>query len=202
MHNDASLKEQQDTRTHIAQVAIKLFAHQGFDGTSIRDIAETSGVTKPSLYYYFNSKEDLYSTVIHEVYDTFIHELHEIIESKLNFLDRFKQVVQYYIDDCEKNDDIIRLIFGALFSPRRNKSVVDIIELEKRHVNLLKEFFVEGIEGGYIRETAIEPLVFHFLGSITMYFMLRIVPDENFGEDYELYIIDFVLNGIGGRKEE
>ena len=48
-----------DTRARIQQVALELFAKQGYDRTSLREIAERLGVTKAALYYHFKSKEDI-----------------------------------------------------------------------------------------------------------------------------------------------
>jgi AcrR family transcriptional regulator len=48
-----------DTRQRILNVALDLFIEQGFDGTSLRQIAEQLGVTKAALYYHFESKDDI-----------------------------------------------------------------------------------------------------------------------------------------------
>ncbi|HEY1819495.1 MAG TPA: TetR/AcrR family transcriptional regulator [Trebonia sp.] len=48
-----------DTRARIQQVALELFAEQGYERTSLREIAERLDVTKAALYYHFKSKEDI-----------------------------------------------------------------------------------------------------------------------------------------------
>jgi AcrR family transcriptional regulator len=48
-----------DTKQRILDVALDLFTEQGYDGTSLRQIAEQLGVTKAALYYHFESKEDI-----------------------------------------------------------------------------------------------------------------------------------------------
>src|SRR6201997_4780182 len=48
-----------DTRERIQAVALELFAEQGYEKTSLREIAERLGVTKAALYYHFKSKEDI-----------------------------------------------------------------------------------------------------------------------------------------------
>jgi AcrR family transcriptional regulator len=47
------------TRDRILDVALDLFTDQGFDATSIREIAARLGITKPAIYYHFASKEDI-----------------------------------------------------------------------------------------------------------------------------------------------
>ena len=51
--------EARDTRTRIQAVALELFTEQGYDATSLREIAERLGVTKAALYYHFKSKEEI-----------------------------------------------------------------------------------------------------------------------------------------------
>ncbi len=47
------------TKERILDVALDLFTEKGFDGTSLREIAERLGVTKAALYYHFASKDDI-----------------------------------------------------------------------------------------------------------------------------------------------
>ncbi len=47
------------TREKILDVALDLFTNQGFDGTSMREIAERLLISKPAIYYHFASKEDI-----------------------------------------------------------------------------------------------------------------------------------------------
>jgi AcrR family transcriptional regulator len=53
-HHEA--RRHHDTRARIQQVALELFAEQGYDKTSLREIAERLDVTKAALYYHFKSK--------------------------------------------------------------------------------------------------------------------------------------------------
>jgi len=51
--------EASTTKERILDVALDLFVEHGFDGTSLRQIAEQLGMTKAALYYHFESKEDI-----------------------------------------------------------------------------------------------------------------------------------------------
>src|ERR1700691_1948043 len=55
-----------DTRARIQQVALELFAEQGYDKTSLREIAERLDVTKAALYYHFKSKEDIVRSLVED----------------------------------------------------------------------------------------------------------------------------------------
>ena len=54
-------------REQILDVAVQVFARQGYHGTSMNEVAEAAGVTKPVLYQHFDSKQDLYLALIDEV---------------------------------------------------------------------------------------------------------------------------------------
>lgn len=47
-----------DNKEKILQCALELFYARGYDAVGVQEIAETAGVTKPTLYYYFGSKKD------------------------------------------------------------------------------------------------------------------------------------------------
>lgn len=55
-----------DTRERILAVAAKLFAQHGYVGTSVRDIAEQLGISNPSLYHHFRSKQELFGELLRE----------------------------------------------------------------------------------------------------------------------------------------
>lgn len=55
-----------ETRAKILQEAFSLIAMNGYDNTSISAICERVGVKKPTIYYYFKSKEELFITLIEE----------------------------------------------------------------------------------------------------------------------------------------
>jgi AcrR family transcriptional regulator len=57
-----------DTRARIQRIALELFAERGYDGTSLREIAERLGVTKAALYYHFKSKEDIVTSLVEDYF--------------------------------------------------------------------------------------------------------------------------------------
>ena len=55
-----------DTRARLRELSLQLFAEQGYEKTSLREIAEHLGVTKAALYYYFKSKEDIVRSLVED----------------------------------------------------------------------------------------------------------------------------------------
>jgi AcrR family transcriptional regulator len=78
MHGTASTSSapRTDTRSRVQKVALELFAEQGYEKTSLREIAERLGVTKAALYYHFKSKED----IVHSFTDDYFAELDALLD--------------------------------------------------------------------------------------------------------------------------
>jgi AcrR family transcriptional regulator len=55
-----------DTRSRIQEVALELFTEQGYEATSLREIAERLGVTKAALYYHFKTKDDIVASFMED----------------------------------------------------------------------------------------------------------------------------------------
>ena len=53
-----------NARQRLLEMATKLFAEKGYAGTSVREIVDRAGVSKPVLYYYFKSKEGLFYALL------------------------------------------------------------------------------------------------------------------------------------------
>ncbi len=60
------------------KVALELFAEQGYEKTSLREIAERLGVTKAALYYHFKSKED----IVHSFTDDYFTEIDALLDGR------------------------------------------------------------------------------------------------------------------------
>jgi AcrR family transcriptional regulator len=58
-----------DTRQRIQEVARELFSEKGVQRTSLQDIAQRLGITKPALYYHFSSREDLVRSILQPLID-------------------------------------------------------------------------------------------------------------------------------------
>jgi AcrR family transcriptional regulator len=87
------------TRERIQSIALELFAEQGYEKTSLREIAERLGVTKAALYYHFRSKEDIVRSFVED----YRAELEQVIawgasqprtaESRAEILARYAGIV-------------------------------------------------------------------------------------------------------------
>ena len=55
-----------DNRETILNTALELFCNRGYDAVGVQEIVDKAGVTKPTLYYYFGSKQGLLREILNE----------------------------------------------------------------------------------------------------------------------------------------
>ncbi|MGC1185142.1 MAG: TetR/AcrR family transcriptional regulator [Candidatus Dormiibacterota bacterium] len=124
--------EPSSTRDRIMEAAIDLFTEQGFDKTSLREVADRVGVTKAALYYHFRSKEELLSSLIERVHGIGHHGLDVlgVLVPKQGAVDR-----QAVLDALEALLDQVlaqRQIFGLM---ERNRTAIEALgERDPKHL--------------------------------------------------------------------
>lgn len=98
-----------DTRQRIQDVALELFAEQGYERTSLREIAERLAVTKAALYYHFKTKEDILVSIFEDVARP-IDELVEWAESRPRDLETGLAVLRRYAELLDRAAPLFRFL--------------------------------------------------------------------------------------------
>lgn len=86
-----------DTRQRIQDVALELFAEQGYEKTSLREIAEHLDVTKAALYYHFKTKEEILVSIFEDLTKP-IEDLIEWGRGQPHTLETKQEIVRRYGD--------------------------------------------------------------------------------------------------------
>ncbi len=102
---------------HIARVAARLFAQNGYDATSVREIVEAAGVAKPTLYYYFRSKEGLAHALLTLPLSNLVAALRQAVGTVEEPVACLEQVMEAQYAFCREDPDRARFIYALLFGP-------------------------------------------------------------------------------------
>src|SRR5262245_37120672 len=89
---------QPDTRSRIQEVALRLFNENGYEATSLREIADEIGVTKAALYYHFKTKEEIVTSLVDD-WVTSIDELTDWVKTQPRTKDGRLGFVRRYADE-------------------------------------------------------------------------------------------------------
>lgn len=103
-----------DARTKIGTVAEVLFAERGFEGTSIRAIAESAETTKALLYHYYQSKEGLYLAVLENAVSKVVAAVEEIAASQAAPQTKIRAVARAFLDQYQACPQQFHLVQRAI----------------------------------------------------------------------------------------
>ncbi len=103
-----------DRRRIILNAAAELFSTQGFDRTTIRDIAGQAGLLPGSVYHYFSSKEDLYMAVHQEGFRSVMLQLQAAVDEASDPWERLKRAFTVHINGMVGGSAIDRLTGHSL----------------------------------------------------------------------------------------
>jgi AcrR family transcriptional regulator len=127
-HHDA---RRGDTRARIQQVALELFAEQGYDKTSLREIAERLDVTKAALYYHFKSKEDIVRSLAEDYFGQ-IDALIAWARSQPRTAATRDQILRRYVRIVADGSDVFRML-------HHNQAALASLDSAKRRGELFRE---------------------------------------------------------------
>src|SRR3954465_15238226 len=97
---------------HIARVAARLFASQGYEATSVRAIVEAAGVTKPTLYYHYGSKEGLAQALLTVPMSRMNEDLQRILESSDGPVTKLERMIEAHFASCREDPDRTRFFLS------------------------------------------------------------------------------------------
>jgi AcrR family transcriptional regulator len=103
-----------DNAAQIRDAATKLFASQGYEGTSLQAIAERVGVTKQTLLYHYASKEALRRAVIDQIFEHWRERLPHMLEAVTGGHDRFEALTLELVRFFEADEHRAQLILREL----------------------------------------------------------------------------------------
>jgi AcrR family transcriptional regulator len=116
------------TRERILDIALELFADQGYDKTSLRDIAERLGTTKAALYYHFERKQDILLELhlrLHTLGRQALEQLEQLEDGQAR-ADAWPGLVDDFIDEVVANRELVLL-------HQRNHSALEELTNNERH---------------------------------------------------------------------
>lgn len=106
-----------NTKEQIIRVATELFASNGFEGTSVRDIATSAKVNLAAVNYHFKNKENLYFEVFNHCYQRMEEDILNIGKDKaLNTQEFSWKVLEYFVDNGSSLLNTFRIIFSEKLS--------------------------------------------------------------------------------------
>jgi AcrR family transcriptional regulator len=136
-------------RDELTKIAARLFAKQGYQGTSLADLAEELGVQKPSLYHHIAAKEDLLWEVAWEGANAF-HAALDAVPAEAPASERIRLALRGHLGVVAGQLDIAT-VFVREWRYLQGERHETFVAERRRYEGRIRELFREGVEGSELR---------------------------------------------------
>lgn len=152
-------------KERLLSVATRLFARNGFEGTSVQDIVDAAGVTKGAMYHYYGSKDDLLYEVYHQVLTMQTSHLEEIAAGPGSAEQRLRAAAADVVQTSLDNLDDMIVFFRSLHMLPEDKQAQ--VRAERRaYQDRFKALVEEGVSAGVFRSDISADIVVHYFLSV------------------------------------
>jgi AcrR family transcriptional regulator len=186
----------------IIEAAFVEFSRNGYATTTLDRIAERAGVTKGTIYVYFESKEHLFISMVQEftkaAHET-VQEMYETHEGSTAELLRtqFSFIYQHIVEDRRRREVVRMLIAEASRFPELADRYYD--EILRPCLEMLRQAIQRGVDRGEIRKSSIVESPQVVIAPIALVDVWMMMFDDRQPLDLKAYFdahLDLVLNGL------
>ncbi|RPJ86044.1 MAG: TetR/AcrR family transcriptional regulator [Acidobacteria bacterium] len=125
--------ERSPSEQRFLDAALELFSEKGYEATSVREICEQAGITRPTLYYFFKSKEGIYRALIEDAAAEFHEQIAQGLEAEQTLERQYKQVARVLFGDARSRAKRWRFMFSLVWATPRMPVVDQVFHTSYCH---------------------------------------------------------------------
>lgn len=194
-----------ETEERLLDAALTLFAEKGYEAASVREIIEATGVTRPVLYYYCSSKEDLFKRLVHWKHDEAYRELERIVKETTGIANRLRAIMGGSFVFCARDPRVARLMFQTHFGPTIPGISEFMNEVARVRFLIVHQVMVAGLESGELKggDAASLSLIFCCIMDQHINILARLPqPETRLTPELADSLVDVFLHGLGTGNRE
>jgi AcrR family transcriptional regulator len=186
----------------ILEAAFVEFSRNGYAMTTLDRVAEHAGVTKGTIYVYFENKEHLFISMVREVTKAALDTVHEMLETHEGatadlLRAQFSFIYQHIVEDRRRREVLRMLIAEAPRFPELADRYHQ--EILRPCLDMLRQAIRRGMDRGEFRKSAIVDLPQIVIAPIALVDIWMMMFDDRQPLDMKAYFnahLDLVLNGL------
>jgi AcrR family transcriptional regulator len=188
-------------RAQIVEVALRLFARQGFDGTSTKQIAQAAGVAEGLIFHYFPTKAQLLAAVL-QTHHSFAGELRTLLADAADIpaSTMLPRLAAGWLDTLRREADITAVLFGTA---QTNIEVGEALRtLIAEGIARLAAYLHLRMEAGELRANlAVETSAHMFFASLMIFFVVhRLLPADEWQQRADAFVDEMVSVWLSGAR--
>jgi AcrR family transcriptional regulator len=156
-----------DKKQHLINKAVQLFAVNGFDGTSMRDLATSADVNLSMINYYFGTKEKLLENLVETRNEATKGILDEIAHNtRITGIEKINIIIENSVNRIFSQRDFQRIVHQELMLNNREQLQDTIVNLLYPNSLVIQDIIQAGIESGEFKDVDAGLTVASIMGTI------------------------------------
>lgn len=187
-----------ERKNQILDAAMETFTKQGFHKARMSDIAENSGLSKGTLYWYFESKDAIILNLFSRFFEPELKDFRALLNEERSLEQRLDVYIERFSDDMAKMLKWMPLIYDFIALAFRQKTIKQAVSsYYKQNMEILKLLLQQGIDNGEIKDCGAEDAAIA-IGSILEGTILLWIydPDQIEIKRHVKSNMGFLLNGL------
>lgn len=184
-----------NNKTSIIECAVKLFASKGYDAVSVQEITTEANITKPTLYYYFGSKEGLLQEVIKVNFEDMKAKVYNIKYNKDIPLSLYTFIKEYF-SYTKQNIYFCKMKLSLMYSFTENSNYYIIEKMLNEEMIILEKFFISAANDNGNMKGRHKEYAASLLGMINSYVGLFFTNSIELNKDLAFKVAHQFMHGI------
>ena len=152
-------KQKEEFRKEILDSACEIFINDGYDGFSMRKLAEKIDYSPTTIYLYFKNKDDLLFAICEEFFANFFAELNRIRSISQDPIETLRQAILYFMNCGLRNPNQYKLIFFTKSVYGTKEELVEKESMARNTYFVFREIVQDCINAGRLREIEVDVIV-------------------------------------------
>ncbi|MBK9089528.1 MAG: TetR/AcrR family transcriptional regulator [Holophagales bacterium] len=174
-----------------------LFTNRGYAATSVREIVEMAGVTKPALYYHFDSKEGIYLAILDDLVKIADEGIAASRVASGTARERLEGFLLGIYGLFETKKSWVRMINAVFWGPAQGVPPFDFETFHTKLRFVISEIVGEGIAAGELRAADPDDVTLALMGVLSFNMDLDLAhPELGLGRDGFRRVLDLLFSGV------
>ncbi len=182
---------------HLAKVAARLFASRGYDATSVREIVEEAGVTKPTLYYHFGSKEGLAQALLTVPLTRLVESMRAALEGTPEAVEAVCTMMETCFAFSREDPDRSRFFFALFFGPMGQSLAAELSRFGEQIDGLWRQAARRLAEARVIATERVDACTSCLRGVFMIHMLDFLYRGKDLEPDLARRLVGDVLRGFG-----
>ncbi len=151
-------------RQMVIDTAVKIFHQKGYRAATLDDVAKELGLTKPALYHYVSSKENLLSQIYLQALERFFSYIYEIPSLELSPTEKMRLFIRRHLNTVVIDNLAMFSVFFSEENQLPDEDFQKIREEKKKFTKVVEEIIQEGMDRGSFRRLSPKLAAYAIIG--------------------------------------